>query len=108
MTLRGVAACILLALVGTAGLTAQTVTGSLIGTVVDPSGSVIPEVKIQLTNEGTSATSVATADSSGVFRFATLLPARYSVAVQAKGFKTRVVRDVAIGLSENRDLGRIT
>jgi hypothetical protein len=87
---------------------AQTVTGSLLGIVVDPSGSVIPDVKLQLTNEGTSATSSAVADNSGVFRFANLLPATYSVAVQAKGFKTRVIKDVTVGLTENRDLGRVT
>src|SRR6516164_4944286 len=81
---------------------AQTVTGSLVGIVVDPSGSVIPDVKLQLTNEGTSATSSAVADNSGVFRFANLLPATYSVAVQAKGFKTRVIKDVTVGLTENR------
>lgn len=71
----------------------QSVTGSLVGIVVDPSGSVIPDVKIQLTNQGTSATSAATADSSGVFRFANLLPATYGVSVQAQGFKTRIITE---------------
>jgi carboxypeptidase family protein len=98
MTLRRVAAVMCLALSGCAGLIAQTVTGSLIGIVVDPSGSAIPDIKLQLTNQGTSATSQAMADSSGIFRFANLLPATYSVSVQAKRFKTRIIRDVAIGV----------
>src|SRR6516162_7170725 len=107
MRLRGVAAFSCLALLGCASLTAQTVTGSLVGIVVAPSGSVIPDVKIDLTNQGTGLMISATADNSGIFRFANLLPATYSVSVQAKGFKTRVIKDVAIGLSENRDLGRV-
>src|ERR1019366_8701888 len=97
--------CLCLVLLVCACSMAQTVTGSLVGIVVDPAGSVVPDVKIQLTNQGTSATSAATADSSGLFRFPNLLPATYSVTVQAKGFKTRVVKDIMVGLSENRDLG---
>ncbi|MBZ5622390.1 MAG: carboxypeptidase-like regulatory domain-containing protein [Acidobacteriia bacterium] len=108
MTLRRTALSICLVLLASACSFAQTVTGSLVGIVVDPSGSVIPDVKIQLTNQGTSATSTATADSSGLFRFTNLLPATYSVSVQAKGFKTRNVTDISVGLSENRDLGRLT
>ena len=108
MTLQKTMLSICLALAVCACAMAQTVTGSLVGIVVDPTGSVIPEVKIQLTNEGTSATSAATADSSGVFRFPNLNPATYSVSVQAKGFKTRIVKDITVGLSENRDLGRLT
>src|ERR1019366_5076048 len=87
---------------------AQTVTGSLVGTVVDPAGAVIPTVKVQLTNQGTAATMAATADSSGLFRFPNLLPGIYSVTVQATGFKTRVERDIPVGLSESRDLGRLS
>lgn len=108
MKFRRIAPSICLLLLTCAGSFAQTVTGSLVGIVVDPSGSVIPDVKIQLTNQGTSAMSAATADNSGVFRFANLLPATYTVSVQAKGFKTRLITDVAVGLSENRDLGRVT
>ena len=107
MKLRRTALSICLVLLASACSFAQTVTGSLVGIVVDPSGSVIPDVKIQLTNEGTAATSTATADSSGLFRFPNLLPATYSVSVQSKGFKTRIVKDIRVGLSDNRDLGTL-
>ena len=108
MTLQKTTLCLCLVLLVCACSMAQTVTGSLVGLVVDPAGSVIPDVKIQLTNQGTSAAIVATADSSGIFRFPNLNPAIYSVSVQAKGFKTRIVKDISVGLSENRDLGRLT
>lgn len=98
---------ICLALLVSACAIAQTVTGSLVGTVVDPAGSVIPGAQIQLTNQGTSAVMSATSDSSGLFRFPNLNPAVYSISAQAKGFKTRLEKDITIGLSENRDLGRL-
>ena len=97
MTLRTIAFVTGLVLLACAGTLAQTVTGSLIGIILDPAGSAIPDAKIQLTNQGTAATISVAGDSSGVFRFANLLPANYSVSVQAKGFKTRVVNDIAIG-----------
>jgi hypothetical protein len=75
--------------------------------VVDPTGAVIPGADITLTNQGTTAKITASSDSAGLFRFANLLPATYSISVQAKGFKTRVEADVAVGLSENRDLGKL-
>ena len=87
MTLQKITLSMGLVLLVCACSMAQTVTGSLVGIVVDPTGSVIPDVKIQLTNQGTAATSVATADSSGIFRFPNLNPATYSVSVQAKGFQ---------------------
>jgi hypothetical protein len=75
--------------------------------VVDPAGSAVPGAKVTLTNMGTTATSQATSDTSGVFRFPNLLSGNYSVSVQAGGFKTRVETDIFLGLSDNRDLGKL-
>src|SRR5689334_5520942 len=108
MTLRGTAILLGLALMGSASLFAQTVTGSLVGIVVDPAGAVVPGVSVTLTNQGTNAKSVAASDNSGLFRFPNLNPATYSLNIQAKGFKTRIITDVVVGLSDNRDLGRLT
>src|ERR1035438_8315916 len=55
VTLQKTTLSICLVLLVCACSMAQTVTGSLVGLVVDPAGSVIPDVKIQLTNQGTSA-----------------------------------------------------
>jgi hypothetical protein len=80
----------------------------MVGTVVDPAGSVVPGASVQLTNQGTAATSTAVTDNSGLFRFPNLNAATYMVTVQAKGFKTRVEKEIILGLSETRDLGRLT
>jgi hypothetical protein len=107
MSLQNKAASICLFILLSACAFAQTVTGSLVGTVVDPAGSVIPGAQVQLTNQGTAAIITATGDNAGLFRFPNLNPADYMVTVRAKGFKTRVEKDISVGLSENRDLGRL-
>ena len=99
---------IFLALFASAYAFAQTVTGSLLGTVIDSAGAVVPGASVQLTNVGTAAVNTATTDSDGIFRFANLLPATYRVTVEAKGFKKRIENEVVVGLSDNRDLGRLT
>ena len=71
-----------LALLACAGIHAQTVTGSLVGIVVDPTGSVVPGANVQLTNQGTSATFSAVTDNAGLFRFPNLLPATFSVSAR--------------------------
>src|SRR5579862_1947704 len=108
MMLQKVVLVTSLVLLGCAGLTAQTVAGSLVGTVVDPVGAVVPGAEITLTNQGTAATLKATSDNAGLFRFPNLLQSTYSVTVEAKGFKKRIVTDITIGLSENRTLGNVS
>lgn len=108
MALRRTVVILCLVLLGSAGLISQTVTGSLVGTIMDSAGAVVPNAAVELTNQGTAAVMAVTSDSSGIFRFANLLPATYRVSVEAKGFKKRIVNDIIVGLSDNRDLGRLT
>ena len=86
---------------------AQTVTSSLIGTILDPANAVVPGVQVELKNQGTSAVVRATSESSGLFRFVNVSAGTYSLTVQAKGFKTRVEKDILVNSSETRDLGRV-
>ena len=65
----------------------QTDTGTLLGSVVDPTQSVVPEAKVTLRNTQTGATLVATTDKDGVFQFPGVLVGSYSVQVAATGFK---------------------
>src|SRR5262245_19296070 len=108
MTLRRVlfATCILLLVC--ASSFGQTVSSSVLGTVVDPAGSVVPGAEIRLTNTGTAAVNNATSDASGFFRIVNILAGTYSINVQAKGFKALTVTGIDLGTSEARDLGRLS
>src|ERR1700757_2249954 len=62
---------------------AQAVAGTLLGTVQDSSGAVIPGANVTLTNEGTNVTNQTTTGPQGFFTFPNLNPAQYSVTVEA-------------------------
>jgi hypothetical protein len=62
-------------------LLGQAVTGTLLGTVLDPTGAVVPNANVTLTNEGTGVSNHMPTSAQGFFTFPTLDPGRYSVAV---------------------------
>jgi len=72
------------------GLFAQTTvgTGSIVGTVSDPSGAVISGAKVTITNVATGQFISVTANSSGAFSSGALIPGSYKTVVSAKGFSS--------------------
>src|ERR1700687_5131335 len=62
-------------------------TGSIVGFVKDPSGSVVSGAKLTLTNVATNAKEEAVTDTNGGFQFLQLVPAVYSLVVESQGFK---------------------
>src|ERR1019366_6093783 len=66
----------------------QQITGTITGSVQDPSGATIVGASVRLTNTGTGATQASTSDSAGNFQFLLLPPGSYSLEAQAQGFKT--------------------
>ena len=66
-------------------LRAQTTEGSILGTVTDPSGSVIAGAAVVVTNMDTGIAVKATTDASGAYVVTPLHIGRYSVMVEAAG-----------------------
>ena len=60
--------------------------GSILGTVTDDSGAVIPGAKVTLSSPVTHLTQSAVTGSSGVFHFSDLPFGHYQVTVRSKGF----------------------
>src|SRR5216684_386801 len=108
MSVRIAPPIFLLILGSASALFGQAISSSILGTVVDPAGSVVPAAQIRLTNQGTAGVNSATTDGSGLFRIANVYAGTYSVSVEAKGFKTLTVTTIELGASETRDLGRLT
>ena len=67
--------------------TAQVISGVILGTVLDASGSVVTGAQVTLTNERTNSTFKTPTDSSGNYVVPNLPPGSYSVKVEANGFK---------------------
>src|SRR5215813_8529872 len=73
-------------------LYAQDTFGSVVGTIADTSGAVVPGARVVLTNTGTGESRAMPSDESGNYQFRNLLPGFYRVEVEMPGFK-RVLRD---------------
>lgn len=65
----------------------QVLYGSIVGTVTDPSGAVVPGATVTATDVGTGQTRSDTSDQDGRFSLVNLLPDKYSLTVLAKGFR---------------------
>src|ERR1700688_4887647 len=84
-------------------LRAQTVTGTILGNVLDASGSAVPVAEITVTNQDTGVVRSTTASDTGVYNVPSLLPGKYTVAAKAQGFSPAQVNDVVVNVgSETR------
>src|SRR5262245_7230860 len=86
---RGIILCLLL-LTCTSWVMASP-TGSITGFVKDPSGALVPGVKVTVTNTGTNAQLTALSDENGGFQFLQLAPAGYSLLFELSGFKKTII-----------------
>jgi hypothetical protein len=65
-----------------------TATGSIQGTITDPSGAVVAGAKITITNKDTGQTLHLTTSSAGTYNSGALVPGDYAVRAETAGFKT--------------------
>jgi len=72
-------------------LSAQTTTASITGAIHDPSGAVIPGVKVTATNVATNLTYSASTNESGVYNLLFLPVGQYTVSSETQGFKKTVL-----------------
>jgi len=92
----------------------QTFYGSVVGLVVDASGSAVPETTVTLTNAATSERRVGTTGADGGYRFVNLVPGNYRLEVERTGFR-RYVRDqivvnveAAVRIDVTMEVGDVT
>jgi len=85
---RGLSALFVLLLLFAAVPSAQTPSGEITGTAVDSSSSVMPGVRITLTNVATKATRLTQTNESGVYVFPAVPPGTYTLRAELDGFST--------------------
>jgi hypothetical protein len=66
--------------------------GTIEGRILDPSGGVVTNATVTITNKATGVVVTAPVNGSGDYQVQTLIPGTYSVMVSADGFE-RVLRD---------------
>ena len=65
-------------------------TGTILGTVTDSTGAIVPNVAVTVTNTATNVASRTLTNSAGDFYVPSLNPGTYSVSAEAKGFEKSV------------------
>jgi hypothetical protein len=78
---------VLLVFAFTANVCAQSASGSLVGTVTDTSGAVIPGVSVVAKDTGTNYSRSATTNENGVYTISNLMPGEYLVEFRKEQFK---------------------
>lgn len=89
--------CILLLLL--APVYAQKITGTISGVVTDPSGAVVPNATVTITNSETGLSRTATTNSSGEYTAPDLPPGVYRVAIKQANFKEYITDKVELHVS---------
>src|SRR5262249_19267649 len=84
-------------------LFSQTNTSRLEGTVQDQSGAVIAGAKVIATNDNTKIHNEVTTVADGHYVFPALQPGKYSLSVEAGGFRRAVVTGLMLTVSDTVD-----
>ena len=76
-------------------LIAQAPTGTVVGTVTDPSGAIIQKATVTVTNKDTGASRVVQTGENGSFSAPSLAAGAYEVRVEASGFSA-IIRSLQV------------
>ena len=74
--------------------------GTVVGTVSDPSGAVVPSADVSLTDKTTGAVSKSATNKEGHFAFVNVTPSTYDIKITKSGFQTALVRDQAVQVGQ--------
>ena len=74
----------------------QTIFGTILGTVTDASGAVVPNVVIKVTNQGENISREVRSDAEGNYQAENLKEGLYTLTVQSQGFRELTVKDVRL------------
>ncbi len=94
--ISGIALTLCLALALAATSSAQELTGSIRGTVVDNDGNPLPGVLVKASSPALMGTQSAITPANGTFRFPSLPPGTYTVTAELQGFKNFIRENVVV------------
>ena len=82
-------------------LSAQTVTGTILGTVLDSSGSAVPNATVTVKNQETGVARTTATSAEGFYTTPSLIPGKYNVQVSTQGFAPAEVKDIVVNVGSN-------
>ncbi|HWQ55418.1 MAG TPA: carboxypeptidase regulatory-like domain-containing protein [Bryobacteraceae bacterium] len=89
-------------------LVAQSVTGTIAGRVLDPSGKVVPGARVSIVDTKTADTRAGNTDDAGIFVFPAVRPSTYTARIQVQGFVPIERTGIVLTANERLAIGDIT
>src|SRR5713101_3897932 len=83
---------------------AQTQRGTIVGTITDPTGAVIPNVSVQVANDQTGAKFDSVGNSTGYYNIPYLPYGHYTLTANVTGFKTFTAQAVEVATATTTTL----
>jgi len=80
---------------------AQTETGSVYGSVIDPSGAVVPSATVRLINVDRGTETQLPTSKSGFYSFTSVAPGHYRMEVDKSGFKVVRLDGLTVNVQDN-------
>ena len=81
---------------------AQSTFGTVLGSVHDSSGALVPGAEVTLVNSGTTATRTTATDANGNYAFKNIDVGKYALAFSATGFEKASLPEIALTARETR------
>lgn len=79
---------------------AQVERASIVGTIRDGTGAVVPGVSIRVTHESTNTTTTLQSSGTGNYTAVNLIPGSYTVVAEHTGFSTRSFKGVVLQVGQ--------
>ena len=92
----------------TSAAAAQTSTGTISGTVLDPQKSIVPGATVTVTNEATSDARVGVTDDQGNFQVTNLQPGTYTARIELASFRVFERKSIVLSAGERLSIGTIS
>src|SRR5882724_4981706 len=92
--------CLMVVVAAGVNVFAQQITGSVRGTVLDPSGAVVQSASVSASQTETGLTRSAMTDHSGAYVLLELPVGHYQLQVEARGFQTYVQQGIILNVNE--------
>ncbi len=96
--------CLLAIVIAGVSVEAQQITGSIRGTVVDPSGAVVSGATVSARQTETGLARTAVTDRAGAYVVLELPVGHYEVQVEAKGFQKYIQQGITLDVNETANV----
>lgn len=86
------------------GALAQGITATIVGTVKDPQGALVPGATVKATNAATGLAQSTTTDGQAEYRLGNLAVGRYDVEVEASGFEKYLQSNIVLSVDQTQTI----